>query len=40
MMLVEVILTGIAIGLVLLPCRFDPAIRWKARNEARRETLK
>jgi len=33
----EIFLVILAVILVLLPARYDPAIRWKERNEKKRE---
>lgn len=31
------VLAGIVVALVVCPAKFDPAIRWKERNEAKRD---
>jgi hypothetical protein len=36
MTVIEIIVIGCTIVLIVLPCRYDPAIRWKERNEARK----
>jgi len=33
----DVALIAICIGLVVLPPKYDPAIRWKERNERKRK---
>lgn len=32
----EIILAVVCIGLIILPPKYDPAIRWKERNERRK----